>query len=140
MVGVWSDGWRHELADISVDEYQRRRTVSSSHALGARASREDPAVEKASAILWTGTHARLGTKIKVVRKKTRRPPNIGRGAEKCLFGERQVCQALIEPDSNVTVMIEIAEGFTQDLYQEGDLYAERDNKDPAASNVAASWY
>ena len=30
MVGVWSDGWRHELADISVDEYQRRRTVSSS--------------------------------------------------------------------------------------------------------------
>ena len=32
MVGVWSDGWRHELADISVDEYQRRRTVSSSTA------------------------------------------------------------------------------------------------------------
>ena len=25
-------------------------------------------------------------------------------------------------------MIEIAESFAQDLYQEGDLYAERDNK------------
>ena len=25
-------------------------------------------------------------------------------------------------------MIEIAEGFAQDLYQEGDLYAERDNR------------
>ena len=34
-------------------------------------------------------------------------------------GERQVCQGLMEPDSNVTVMIEIAEGFAQDLYQEG---------------------
>ena len=32
----------------------------------------------------------------------------------------------MEPDLKVTVMIEIAEGFAQDLYQEGDLYAERD--------------
>ena len=36
-------------------------------------------------------------------------------------GERQICRALQEPDSNV----EIAKGFAQDLHQEGDLYADR---------------
>ena len=70
MVGVWSDGWRHELADISVDAHQRRRTVSPSPTPSVPVPVEKtPAVEKASAILWTGTDARLGTKIKVVRKK-----------------------------------------------------------------------
>ena len=42
--------------------------------------------------------------------------------------ERQVCQALMEPDSNVTVIIEIAKSVAQDLYQEGDLYDERDKR------------
>ena len=88
------------------------------------------AVEKASAILWTGNHARLGTKIKVVRKKQGVHPTLvaivvpKNGCSR----ERQVCQVLMEPDSNVTVMIEIAEGSAQDLYQEGDLYVERDKR------------
>ena len=92
MVGEWSDGWRHEFADISVDEYQRRRTVSSSPTPSVPVPvpvpvDKTPAVEKASAILWTGTHARLGTKIKVVRKKAMRPHNIGgdRSTEKWRF-------------------------------------------------------
>ena len=124
MVGVWSDGWRHELADISVDEHQRRRTVSSSPTPSVPVPvpvpvEKTPALEKASAILWTGAHARLGTKIKVVRKKQGVHPALvaivvpKNGGSR----ERQVCQALMEPDSNVTVMIEIAEGFAQDLYQ-----------------------
>ena len=128
MVGVWSDGWRHELADINVDEYQRRRTVSSTPRPQCPCwSRRTP-VKKASAILWTRTHARLGTKIKVVRKKQGVHPTLVAIVvpKNGCSGERQVCQALMEPDSNVTVMIEIAEGFAQDLYQEGDLHAERD--------------
>ena len=142
MVGVWSDGWRHELADISVDEYKRRCTVSSSVPPVPVPIEKTPAVEKASAILWTGNHARLGTKIKVVRKMQGVHPTLvaivvpKNGGSR----ERQVCQALMEPDSNVTVMIEIAEGFAQDLYQEGDLYAERDKKGATSSNEAASWY
>ena len=135
MVGVWSDGWRHELVDISVDEYKRRCTVSSSPSPSVPVPvpvpvEKTPAVEKASAILWTGTHARLGTKIKVVRKKQGVHPTLvaivvpKNGGSR----ERQVCQALMEPDSNVTVMIEIAKGFAQDLYQEGDLYDERDKR------------
>ena len=122
MVGVWSDGWRHELADISVDEYQRRRTVSSSPTPSVPVPVEKtPAVEKASAIWWTGTHARLGTKIKVVRKRQGVHPTLVAIVvpKKGCSGERQVCQALMELDSNVTVLIEIAEGFAQDLYQEG---------------------
>ena len=124
VVGVWSDGWRHELADINVDEYERRRTVSSSPTPSVPVLAEKtPAVEKASVVLWTGTHARRGMKIKVVRKKQRVHPTLvaivvpKNGSS----GERQVCQALMEPDSNVTVMIDIAESFAQDLYQKGDL-------------------
>ena len=104
MVGVWNYGWRHEFVDISVDEYQRRRTVPIE---------KTPAVEKASAISWTGTHARLGTKIKVVRKKQGVHPTLvaivvpKNGGSR----ERLVCQALMEPDSNVTVMIEIEDRF-----------------------------
>ena len=45
----------------------------------------------------------------------------------------------MEPDLKVTVMIEIAEGFAQDLHQEGDLKCRARQRDPAASNEAASW-
>ena len=80
------------------------------------------AVEKASAILWTGCNARLGTKIKVVRKKQRVHPTLVAIVvpKNGCSGKRQVSQALMEHDSNVT-MIEIAEGFAQDLHQEGEI-------------------
>ena len=38
------------------------------------------------------------------------------------------CQALMEPASNVDVMIQIAESFAEDLYHDGDPNAESDQK------------
>ena len=70
-------------------EYQRPRALSSSPTFTEPVPvGKTSAVEKASAISLSGTHARLGTKLQVVRKKARRPPNIGgdRGAKDCPFG------------------------------------------------------
>ena len=122
---MWCDGWRHELADICVGEHQRRPAVSSSPTPSVPVPVEKTsAVDKAvSTLVWSGTHARLGTKIKVVDKKQGVNPTLvvivvpktGRS------GERQVCQAF----SNVTVMTEIARGFAEDVYQDD---GERDKK------------
>ena len=83
VVGVWSDGWRHEIADISVDEYQQRRTVSSS---------PTPSVPCQSRRLPQSRCGLEPTHVLARRSrwsaKARRPHQIGgdRSAEKWLFG------------------------------------------------------
>ena len=116
---------RHELADISVNEYQRRRAVRSSPTPPVPVPVEkSSAVEKASTILCSGWHEDQGGP----QKKRGVHPTLAAIVVSKTWPFRESAKASMELASNVTVMIEIAQGFAEDLYQEGDLYAGRDKK------------
>ena len=77
------------------------------------------------------------------RQKARRPPIIcgDRGAKDWPFGRAtslpSLCGTCVERNRHDP---DIAEGFAEDLYQEGDLYCRARQEDPAAPNEVVSTY